>query len=262
MHRFIRIMLACVLVVGAVAAITGCSAKAKSDPKALVGEWSLQSSSISSADLGAANITAIFTAKEVSGFSGVNQYGGSYTAKDDGSIEFGQMRSTLMAGPDAAMKAESTYLKALQSCDAYVVAGERMTLLSKGSELLVYKKAASAGLPGTKWSVTGYNNGKEAVVGLEASSTITLDFGTDKTLSGNGGVNNYNGSYQVRDDTIVVGELASTKMAGPEALMTQEQLYLTALKKAVSWKVQGGMLEMRDWNGALQVVAKSGSGAE
>lgn len=48
------------------------------------------------------------------GNSGVNQFSGGYTLTD-GSIEFGPMRSTMMAGPPEAMELESTFMQALNA---------------------------------------------------------------------------------------------------------------------------------------------------
>ena len=48
----------------------------------------------------------------VSGTSGINRYGGGYTLKD-GAITFSQPFSTMMAGPEGAMKIEQLFLRLL-----------------------------------------------------------------------------------------------------------------------------------------------------
>lgn len=53
------------------------------------------------------NIT--FEKNMVYGFSGVNRYSGVYLIKD-GKITFGEMISTMMAGPEDAMNAERNFL--------------------------------------------------------------------------------------------------------------------------------------------------------
>jgi heat shock protein HslJ len=164
------------------------------DPKALEGvEWTLVESSMSSVDLSAAGITAKFDGQSVSGFSGVNQYGGPYTAKDDGSLKVGDLAGTLMAGPEPLMRAEQAYLELLAGCDGYRVDGDTLTLLTGESETLVYQKAKEVALPGTSWNVTGYNNGKGAVTTLVGGFTLTLQFGADGNVSGSAGVTNTTG---------------------------------------------------------------------
>jgi heat shock protein HslJ len=247
----------CGFLLAAVLVLSACgSGGGSEDPNALAGvEWSLTASSISSADLGAAGITASFDGTKVAGFSGINQYNGGYTAGKDGSFKVGAVASTQMAGPDALMKSEQAYLKALQQCDKFGIKDGKLILSIGSQETLTYEKAKAVALPGSKWVVTAYNNGKQAVTSLEADSTLSLDFGTDGTASGTSGVNTFSGSFTSTDKTLHIGPLASTQMAGPENLMTQETAYLQALQNSTKWSVVRGMLELRDAQDALQVSA-------
>jgi len=237
--------------------VAGCGGTSPTaDPKALEGvEWTLTDSSMSSLDLSAAGITANFDGAKVGGFSGVNQYGGPYTADDDGSLEIGELASTMMAGPEPAMKAEQAYLQLVAGCDGYLVEGDTLTLLTGESETLVYGKAEAVALPGTSWNVTGYNNGKGAVTTLVEGSMLTLEFGEDGTASGDAGVNTYNGPYTADRSAITIGPLALTKMAGDPALMEQEQAFIKALESSTQWKVIRGTLELREADGAAAVFA-------
>jgi len=245
------------LIAGLAVVLGACSNPTPAaDPAELEsGPWSLTGSSVSSADLGAAGITAQFDGKTVSGFSGVNQYTGPYTADTDGSFKVGKIAGTLMAGPEPLMRAESAYLKLLEGCDSFVVADGVLTLATDGNETLTYEKAKPASLPGTKWTVTGYNNGKQAVTSPTSDSMLTIEFGTDGTASGTGGLNNFNGPFESTEKTIKIGPLASTKMAGPQELMDQEAQYLAALENSSVWALVQGRLEMRDSTGATQIVA-------
>ncbi len=191
----------------------------------------------------------------MSGFSGVNQYSGPYTADpSSGSFKAGPLAGTLMAGPEPLMAAESAYLKLLEGCDSYKVEGGKLTLSTGGNESLSYEAAEKAELPGSKWVVTGYNNGKQAVTGPAVDSTLTVAFGTDGKVGGNGGVNTFSGDFESGPSSVKIGPLASTKMAGPPELMTQEAAYLTALQNATTWEIQSGKLTMRDASGATQIV--------
>jgi heat shock protein HslJ len=228
------------------------------DPAALEGvEWHLAESSVSSSDLAATGITASFEGGQMSGFSGVNQYSGGFTAKSDGSFSAGPLASTMMAGPEPLMTAEAAYLKLLEDADTFAIEDGTLTLGSTGGATLVFEQAEAVELPGSSWVVTGYNNGKEAVVSPVVDSELTIEFGTDGTVAGSGGVNRFNGPFQSTADTVKIGPLAATKMAGEPELMEQEAQYLAALEAGVSWKIINGVLEMRDLAGATQVHAMS-----
>ncbi len=241
----------------ATALLAGCSSSGGTTKSAgdLTGkEWGLVGASTDSRELGLAGITATFKAGQLSGFSGVNQYSGPYTAKSDGTFKAGPLVGTLMAGPEPLMKAESTYLKLLEGCDSYKVEAGTLTLSTGGKVTLTYNEAAKAELPGSDWVVTGYNNGKEAVTSPTADSTLTVTFGVDGKVSGEGGVNRFLGDYEATDKTVKIGPLQSTKMAGPPELMTQEAAYLAALQNSTTWEISSRKLTMRDASGAMQVL--------
>ena len=256
----VRSITICALLLAAALTAAGCGSDTATSPgtDGLTDvEWALVESSMSSVDLGAAGITATFDGTQLSGFSGVNQYSGPYTAGDDGSFKAGPLAGTLMSGPEPLMKAEQAYLTLLQDCTKFEISDGRLTLSSGAQETLVYEQAETVQLPGTKWDVTSYNNGKEAVVGVVEESTLTIEFGTDGTMSGNGGVNTYSGPFTVEGTSVTIGPLASTMMAGPDKLMTQETQFLAALQNAKEWSVVNGRLELRDTEGALQVIAEA-----
>jgi putative lipoprotein len=185
----------------------------------------------------------------------VNSYSGSYEAKSDGSLTIGQISSTLMAGPPAVQAVETAYFAALQKTASYTADGSKLTLFdADGAELLVFEKY-EVSIVGS-WDVTGINNGKEAVVSVISTSTVTIVFADDDKVSGNAGVNQYNGSYKTTGtDGIQIGPLASTQMAGEPDLMEQEQAFLTAMQASKTWEIRGETLTMRDESGATQITA-------
>lgn len=83
---------------------------------------------------------------QFSGHAGVNRYFGPYTISDDdgaaGSIAFGEVGSTRMAGPPELMQQEDRYLAALRSVDAYRAGGGLLELSSSGRPLLRYRQTA------------------------------------------------------------------------------------------------------------------------
>jgi heat shock protein HslJ len=118
------------------------------DPAALTGtSWKLTAWSASSQDPNDFTITAEFIDGRIGGKSAVNQYGGPYTAMSDGSISFGDLVSTMMAGPEPDMKAEQTYLALLAKMSSFKVDGEQLTLTDGGSQELVYSVVAESPSP-------------------------------------------------------------------------------------------------------------------
>ncbi len=111
-------------------------------------------------------------------------------------------------------------------------------------------------LAGTRWRVTGYNNGKQAVVSLLLGTEITVEFGTDGQAVGNAGCNGYQAPYATKGDVVTVGPPAVTRMhcGEPEGVMEQERLYLVALQRAASRSFDGDQLELRSANGTLAVT--------
>ena len=243
------------LAFGALMSSSACTGEdASEDPASLEGvEWHLIESSEASVHLGEAGIVARFDGSQMSGFSGVNQYTGAYSAEADGSFEAGPLASTLMAGPETLMQVEAAYLALLDEAESFSVEGDRLTLTTAEGKRLTFQVAATPDLSGSSWTVTAYNNGKEAVVSVAVDSELTLEFGADGQVSGNSGVNTFSGTYEYDGNTLSIGPLAMTRMAGPPELMEQETLYLAALEASVSWEVVNGVLYLRDAEDALQV---------
>jgi heat shock protein HslJ len=210
---------------------------------------------------------AVFAGGTVSGHGPVNSYSGPYKVTGDDGIAIGPIASTMMAGPAKAMKVETAYFTALEAAKSYRVNGDQLTLADdEGTTLLTFRSASAVPVVGRVWQATGFNNGKQAVVSVEAGSTITAEFtqpataGSPEastargTVSGSSGVNTYHGPCTIGKGTISIGELVATKMAGSKKLMEQEQLYLAALKSAATWTISGSTLELRTAGGALAVT--------
>ena len=72
------------------------------------------------------------------------------------------------------------------------------------------------------------------------TSTLTLE---DGKASGAGGVNTFRGTYESpADGELSFSPLASTRMAGPEAAMTQEAAFLKALDETARFELDGDRL--------------------
>lgn len=112
-------------------------------------------------------------------------------------------------------------------------------------------------LAGTRWTVMNFNNGKGAVIGIIAGTTITLEFDTTGRVTGNAGCNTYSAGYQAGGNTLSVDRPSATSIhcETPEGVMQQEQQYLDALYSAATFQISGDQLQIRSWADALAVVA-------
>ncbi len=77
-------------------------------------------------------------------------------------------------------------------------------------------------------------------------SMITLAFAKDMSYSGNGGVNNYQGTYTVLGNNLTLGKPSSTKMAGLPNITGQETQYLANLESIASYSVADKKLTVYD----------------
>jgi heat shock protein HslJ len=188
----------------------------------------------------------------VSGSAGCNRYTGQYTTTGN-SITISNVASTMMACEQPVMDQESAYLKALSEAKTYTAKDKSLTLFGADGKPLVTYEAQSQELAGTNWEVTGYNNGKMAVVSVLLDTTITAEFGKDGTLSGTSGCNQYSGPYTVTGNQIQIGPWVSTMTAcdAPEGIMDQESQYLAAIQSAATYLMEGSVLELRTADGAL-----------
>ena len=102
--------------------------------------WTVTGSSISSSDLGAFGITAIFEDDTVGGRGGVNSYSAPYDLRGS-SLEIGTVTQTEIAGPPDAMAAENAYFALLGEVGGYSLEGDTLTLLdAEGNELLILER--------------------------------------------------------------------------------------------------------------------------
>ena len=72
----------------------------------------------------------------------------------------------------------------------------------------------------------------------------TLVFGDNNKISGNGGCNNYFGTYELYTNGLAISNIGSTKKLCSEEIMEQEMNYLEILGKAKSIKFNDYKLEI------------------
>jgi heat shock protein HslJ len=99
---------------------------------------------------------------------------------------------------------------------------------------------ADNAIHGTDWTV------QELGGAVTAAPKPQLSFGADGRLTGTTGVNRLMGQFEVRDGLLVVGDAATTRMAGPPEAMEQEQRLLELLGTEQAFVITGDRLEIGD----------------
>ena len=192
----------------------------------------------------------------MSGSTGCNRFAGTFT--QDGAalrIELGPMTRAACTSP-ALQKQEDRILAALPTVRGVDMEGGAITLVDADDKDLLRYDPVSSDLAGTSWRVTGVNqNGGVQTSAL--TEKLTAEFGADGALTGNGGCNNFNGTYVVDGSAITISDVASTMMGCEQDVMDQEQEYLAALQRATTFTRSGDTLELRDGTGALQVSLRA-----
>jgi len=191
----------------------------------------------------------------VSGTDGCNQFNTGYT-QDGSSLTFSQPgASTMMACEEAVMTQATAFMAALTQTDSFTISEDTLSLLSGGQVVATFA-LQSTDLAGTAWEVVNYNNGRDAVVGLITGTEISAYFGVEGDLSGNAGCNQYFASFTVSDGSIEIGMPGSTMRfcEEPAGIMEQESEFLAALVSAVTYTIQGNMLQMRTTDDQLALI--------
>jgi heat shock protein HslJ len=206
-------------------------------------------------------VTLDFEEGRVAGTDGCNRFTGPYRLEDD-ELHIGDMASTRRGCAEPVMKQARNYMGVLDRARKAKIVDDSLQLFDANGELLAEFVPQLTALADTRWIVTGYNNGKQAVVSIGPDTSMTLEFDSENAISGTAGCNSFRGSYSSDSDNLTVGEIAATRRLCEDVVMAQEKLFLEALNRSASWRVEGNRLEIRDVGGAMLLIAKlAGSGS-
>jgi heat shock protein HslJ len=218
-------------------------------------EWYLNDLGKKTSVLPGTEITLAFVEDRIGGSSGCNQYGGTVEVNAN-SIEVGELMSTMMACEEKVMQQEQAYLAALGEAATYEASSETLAMAnSQGQMILSFSTLQPASLVGTMWSLTSYNNGKQALVSVQNGTSISARFSQEGTLSGSAGCNTYTTTYELNSDRMSIGPAAATrKFCGDTGVMEQEAAYLKALEMVASYQIKGENLTLFDANGTTYLT--------
>jgi heat shock protein HslJ len=100
-------------------------------------QWDLATATEDSVDWSAHLVTLGFQEGRAGGKAPVNRYFGMCASGPDGGVELGPFGMTMMAGPPAAMAAETAYLRLLEAVRGFRLAEDRLALVDSGGAALL-----------------------------------------------------------------------------------------------------------------------------
>jgi heat shock protein HslJ len=105
------------------------------------------------------------------------------------------------------------------------------------------------------WSLVSTVSGGRSVSTL-AGTAVTATFSDGGTVHGTAGCNNYVATCQVTGKNIAIGKPASGKITcgSPAGIMDQETMYLSNLRAATTYALNGDMLTLYDLNGNILIT--------
>lgn len=178
------------------------------------GDWTLRTIDGDRSD-GLGVSATFFDDGTVAGFGGCNQYHATWSVDGD-ALTVGPIGSTRKLCDDTSNALETTFLTALQAAASFSIEGSGLTVTSADGTVLAFDAvggtpptpgptpsaaaptpsaalpsgAATTGVVGS-WQMTSYG-GTQLPSGM---LDITLTFAPDGTFSGNGGCDDYSGSW-------------------------------------------------------------------
>lgn len=171
----------------------------------------------------------------VAGSDGCNRFATTYT--QDGAnltIEQAAGISTMMACPEPVMEQATAYMAALGSVTSFTASDNQLSLKAgdqvvatfvAGADMTSAAPEASSDLASTSWVLSALN-GDLPVTG----TAITLQFGTDGTVSGTDGCNQFNTGYTQDGGNLAFDQSgAATQMACADEVMAQADAFIAAL---------------------------------
>ncbi len=164
-------------------------------------------------------------------------------------IELGP--TTLMACGEASLG--DRFLANLGGANSYFLRDGNLFIELKFDSGTMTFSPQAPGLVGTRWRVTGVNNGRGALEGVLGDPELYLDFGEGGALDGSAGCNHFSASFTLSGDQITISQAKSTRKfcQDPPGVMAQETAFLAALPQAARFERTGDRLELRMADGAL-----------
>lgn len=218
----------------------------------------------------ARGVTIAFLADgKVGGFSGCNQYTGSYAIEGGHSLSFGPLAGTRQACPPPLMELESLTLSMLHDVQGVYVRDGRTLELHGAEEALLATFERPDGMTGPhlgSWKLaeitpSALSGASDEVLeamkslSMDDKTTVTMELGADGRVSGFSGCNQYTGGYETDGrSSIEFGNIAVTMRACVGPGMAIESAYLEAMNSVVGIKVARSELALLGADGSILLL--------
>jgi heat shock protein HslJ len=131
------------------------------------------------------------------------------------------------------------------------------------SESNPWCKQAPLPVENYRWQLQGIEGDPTHPATADAQAPFFQLDSTDKHVTGDTGLNQFNGSYEMSGRALKFGPAAMTRQAGPEPLMRQEAAFSTVLTSTAAWRPFGdNAIDLLDAGGFPLARFTRGSGAE
>lgn len=194
-------------------------------------------------------VTLSFNDENAGGFGGCNEYGGSYSAREDGRFSMNEFAITeaLCGEPEGVNEQEQAYITALAQVDRYEFLNERLLLVNTAEQInLTFTpqtqlELSAEELAGTAWQLVSWSDRD-----IIPNSGITLHFDDAQTVSGFAGCRDYEGEFVVENNTFFVPSLGMTDVTcdAPEEVLRQEGDFTTALTETRRYVLEENRLTL------------------
>jgi heat shock protein HslJ len=224
------------------------------DPNLTESDWQLVSLNNKPVQADTMAVLAFGEASNVLGSTGCNLFAGTFAIGTGSELNFKPNVTTSFECPEPYLAQESAMLLVLSSSSNYTIEGDELIITNPDGERRgKFVKMEPLVLEGTNWTLDAFNDGQGAFVNVMEGTEITASFKADGEMSGSGGCNDYNTTYQVNGEKITIGPIISTRKAcsDPEGVMEQEGKYLEALGFADSFRNFSIILNFFDGEGQI-----------
>jgi len=210
-------------------------------------------------------ITAVFGADGLlSGSGGCNIFAARYDAGGE-LLSIGPVASakTICSEPRGVMNQEAAYLAALDRIVFFEFSGGELRLLDGDRRtVLVFSRgglSAPTELTGRTWRLTHFDTGMGKILPAVAGTTVTAYFDHEGFLRGSAGCNAYATTCDAAGGSLDIGvvDVTQTFCSRPSGIMQQEATFLSMLKRAGTYEVDGNTLVVRNTAGDVILVFES-----
>ena len=184
--------------------------------------------------------------KKITGYTGCNNFFGTYSLTNPDLIQFSSVGTTKMACPDLEIS-EGEFLDIFNATDNYRIEGGKLNLYQGRVLLATFKKTLKLTNPIVEkyWKLKTLD-GKEVVMDENQEREVYFILkANDNRVVGFGGCNSISGEYEFKTgNKIAFDKVITTLMACPDHTF-REDLFLKVFERADHYELDGDILKLK-----------------